>query len=103
MIRNHDGTPKMPAANYVIAAAVVVAAIAVHFVLAPYLDDQSRFLFFVPAVLIASGIGGLGPGLVATALALIAAFTLTPEHGARSSGDIVGGLAFAIIGIGAAL
>ena len=78
MIKDHDGSPKMPAANYVIAAILVGAAIALRFALAPYADDQSRYLFFVPAVLIASGLGGLGPGLVATALSLAAVFALIP-------------------------
>jgi two-component system sensor kinase FixL len=103
MIKDQDGTPRMPAANYVVAVALVAAAIVLRFGLSPYLDDQSRFLFFVPAVLIASGLGGLGPGLVATGLSLVAVFALIPKPATWSSTDIIGGLAFAMIGIGAAL
>src|SRR5262245_5505768 len=103
MIKDHDGTPKMPAINYIVAVILVGAAIAILFALAPYLDNKSRFLFFVPAVLVASGIGGLGPGLVATLLSLIAVFFLVPEHANWSSGDIIGAVAFTIIGVGSAL
>jgi two-component system, LuxR family, sensor kinase FixL len=103
MIKDPDGSPKMPAANYIVAAALVVAAIVLRFALLPYVDDQSRFLFFVPAVLIASGLGGLGPGLVATGLSLVAVLALIPKPVMWSPGEVVGALAFAVIGVGTAL
>ena len=37
-----------------------------------FCSDKSPYLFFVPAVLVAAGIGGLGPGLLATALSVAA-------------------------------
>jgi two-component system sensor kinase FixL len=103
MIKDHDGMPRMPAANYVVAAVLVAAATALRLALSPYLDDQSRFLLFVPTVLIASGLGGLGPGLAATGLSLVAVFALIPRPVLSFPGEVVGALAFAIIGVGTAL
>ena len=42
--------------------------------LTPILQDESPYLFFVPAVLVAAGIGGLGPGLMATGLGALLGF-----------------------------
>ncbi|MBI1407444.1 MAG: PAS domain S-box protein [Caulobacter sp.] len=39
--------------------------------LAPYLDDRALLVLYVPAVLVAAGIGGRGPGLLSVALGLI--------------------------------
>ena len=39
------------------------------------------FCYFVPAVLMSAGIGGLGPGLLATALSIVAAFFVLPRAG----------------------
>eukprot|EP01030_Chromulinospumella_sphaerica_P022367 gene22368-22342_t len=38
--------------------------------LAPWLDDRALFILYVPTVLLASGFGGWGPGLLATAFGL---------------------------------
>jgi K+-sensing histidine kinase KdpD len=57
--------------RYGIALASVAIAFAARALLGPVLEDQAPHLFFVPAVLAAAGLGGLGPGLLATALALL--------------------------------
>ena len=54
--------------HYGLAPIAVALAFAVRAMLVPILQDDSPYLFFVPAVLVAAGIGGLGPGLLATAL-----------------------------------
>ena len=43
----------------------IAIALGVRLALATTLGDESPYLFFVPAVLVAAGIAGLGPGLVA--------------------------------------
>jgi two-component system, LuxR family, sensor kinase FixL len=53
---------------YGIALAAVAIALGVRLALATPLGDESPYLFFVPAVLVAAGIAGLGPGLLATVL-----------------------------------
>src|SRR5665647_2794684 len=68
--------------------------------LAPILHDDSIFLYFVPTVLISAGIGGLGPGLLATALSLLAAFFVLSSASSISNTGLVNAAAFAVIGIG---
>jgi hypothetical protein len=49
--------------RYGLAPTFVALALAVRALLVPILHDESLFLYFVPAVLISAGAGGLGPGL----------------------------------------
>jgi Domain of unknown function (DUF4118) len=53
---------------YGIAPAAVVVALAARALLGSILQDQAPYLFFVPAILVAAGIGGFGPGVLATIL-----------------------------------
>jgi len=101
MINNR--TPKAAVANYLVAVVLVAAAAALRFALSPYVGDQLHFLFFVPSVLIASGLGGLGSGLLATALSLVAVFGLAPELATGSPADLVDAVIFAVIGVGTSL
>src|SRR5262249_44474203 len=57
--------------RYLIAIALVAIAFVLRFALAPTLGNQALYLFLVPPVLIAGVVGGLGPGLLATALSLV--------------------------------
>jgi PAS domain S-box-containing protein len=64
------------------AVLVVVASVLVRLPLQPLLGDGVPFLFFFPAIAAAAWYGGLGPGLLATALSTLAAdyFFLPPVH-----------------------
>jgi two-component system sensor kinase FixL len=62
--------PRTARADYWAAAAAVGVSILLAWGLHPWLEDRGSFLIFIPAVLFASGFGGLGPGLLATALSL---------------------------------
>jgi two-component system sensor kinase FixL len=57
-------------ALYALAVALVAIAFILRSLLAPTLGDQALYLFLVPPVLIAGGLGGWGPGLTATLLSL---------------------------------
>src|SRR5215467_6131149 len=57
--------------RYGLAPAAVAVAFAVRLALLPILQEEALYLFFVPAVLFAAGVGGLGPGLLATALSAL--------------------------------
>ena len=48
---------------YGIAVAAVAVALAARALLEPILQGQAAYLFFVPAILVAADIGGVGPGL----------------------------------------
>ncbi len=57
------------AARYGFAVSVIVAAALLRALLGSVLDlERSPFLFFTPSVFLAAAVGGLGPGLLATAL-----------------------------------
>src|SRR5215470_12996045 len=58
-------------ARYGVAIAGVVSAAALRMALDPILGDQAPLLLFVIPVILAAWYGGLGPGLLATALSLL--------------------------------
>jgi two-component system, LuxR family, sensor kinase FixL len=86
--------------RYGLAPTTVALALAAHALLAPILHDDTVFLYFIPPVLLTAGIGGLGPGLLATALSLVAAFFLLGNSSVISTSALGNGAAFTIIGIG---
>jgi K+-sensing histidine kinase KdpD len=64
---------RVTAVKYLVALLAVGIAFGVRLALEPFLEDQARFLFCIPAVLVASAVGGAGPGIVATVLSLLIA------------------------------
>jgi two-component system, LuxR family, sensor kinase FixL len=58
------------AVTYIGLLALVAAIFLVQSLFAPTLGDQALYLFLVPPVFIAGVLGGIGPGLLATALSL---------------------------------
>jgi two-component system sensor kinase FixL len=85
--------------RYGVAPSTVALALAARTLLTPVLHDDAIFFYFIPPVLVSAGIGGLGPGLLATVLSLAAAFFLV-ANAAFSNLILVNGVAFTIIGIG---
>jgi two-component system sensor kinase FixL len=76
-IVNDDGqnpnalpAPWRNAAIYALSAGLIAITIFLRSLLAPTLGDQALYLFLVPPVLIAGVLGGIGPGVFATALSL---------------------------------
>jgi len=88
--------------RYGIAPAAVAVALVIRALFEPILRDQTPFLFFVPAVLVAAGVGGFGPGLLATALSLFLALFFVADFPLLSTPEIASAAAFAIIGLGMA-
>jgi two-component system sensor kinase FixL len=86
--------------RYGVAPTVVVLSMAARALLLPYLHDDTVFLYFEPAVLIAAGVGGLGPGLLATGLSITAALLVLSQIPTSVNPSIINGVAFAAIGIG---
>jgi two-component system sensor kinase FixL len=67
--------------------------------LGPLLQGHGAFLLFIPAILLAAGVGGLGPGLLATALSLLSGI-LVGGAGNLTMPEIVEATIFAAVGIG---
>jgi two-component system sensor kinase FixL len=86
--------------RYGAAPIAVVLALAVHALLAPILRSDSIFLYFLPPVLIAAALGGFGPGVLATVLGTVAAFTVIPELADFSTPDIVSAATFLLLSVG---
>src|SRR5215470_3963257 len=87
-------------ARYGIAPTTVALALAVRSLLIPVLHDDAIFYYFIPSVLISAAVGGLGPGLLATGLSLMAAYFVITDVSLYSKLLFVNGVAFAFIGIG---
>ncbi|MBA8903145.1 PAS domain S-box protein [Phyllobacterium sp. P30BS-XVII] len=62
--------------GYLLAISVVCLSFLIRFSLQSLLQDRAIFILFVPAILVASIAGGIGPGLSAVALSLLCAFYL---------------------------
>jgi len=92
-------SPQSVAANYWLAVGAVALLFLLRIGLGPWLQPHGAFLLFIPAILLAAGAGGLGPGLVATALSLILGiFVGGMENLTRP--EIVEAAIFAAVGIG---
>jgi two-component system sensor kinase FixL len=87
--------------RYGIAVAMVAAAFGLRILLVPSLQNDSPFLLFVPAILLASGLCGFGPGLLATIMSvgLASRFFSNPD---RVGADVINAAGFAVIGVGIA-
>jgi two-component system sensor kinase FixL len=72
--------PRARALPYLYAVLLVVVGAVIRLAFAPLLGDRVVFLFFVPALLVASASGGFVPGLAATALSFIVGVTLLARY-----------------------
>ncbi len=84
---------------YALAAILIFVAFGLRLALEPLLNGRGAYLLFIPAILVSSSIGGLGPGLMSTvmALALSFAFLFDLPIG-RTEGLYVG--IFTLVGLG---
>jgi two-component system sensor kinase FixL len=88
--------------RYGIALAGVLIAFAIRLILTPVLEGEASYLLFVPAVLVSSALGGLGPGLVATCLSTFLGLWLASAFPALSQPQLIVAGLFGIIGLGLA-
>jgi len=88
--------------RYGLAPVAVAVALSARGLLAPLVRGQPPYLFFVPAILAAAGIGGFAPGLLATLLSLPLCLLLNPDFPALSPPEIVTAATFALVGMGIA-
>ncbi|MGD0421153.1 MAG: PAS domain S-box protein [Xanthobacteraceae bacterium] len=88
-------------AQYGIAILAIAVALAVRVALTSVLVGEASYLFFFPAVLIASALGGWGPGVLATILGLLLGLFFVADFRVVAAGDVVNAIAFAFVGVGA--
>jgi two-component system sensor kinase FixL len=90
--------------GYGLGVCIVLLAYTVRYLLAPTFGDHPSYLFFIPAVLVASALGGFGPGFLATLLSAILGvfFSGFLSGNGFTQADIVSAAAFFGIGIGMA-
>ena len=89
------------AAPYGIALLAIAVALAIRLALAPVLAGQASYLFFFPAILVASAVGGLGPGVFATMLGLLFGLFFIADYRALAVSDSINATVFTLVGIGA--
>jgi two-component system sensor kinase FixL len=88
--------------RYGAAIAAIVVALAARVLMAPILQDEAPYLFFVPAVLIAAWVGGFWPGLLATGLGLMIGLFFISTSASWLLAEIANAAAFTAIGAGMA-
>ena len=84
-------------AVYGIAAGLIIAAVVVRLLLETTIANSGSSLLFAPAILVAAMLGGLTPGLVATAVSLPLVYYFLAT-GQNSAGTIVNLIVFAVVG-----
>ena len=89
---------RRPVAAYAIAVLGVVGALALRLALMPLLGERVAFLLFVPAVVAAAALGGLGPGALASVLGAAGGLFIT--WSVQNTGDLASAAAFLVIGLG---
>ena len=86
--------------HYGVAFLIIALALALRVALGPVLASETSYLFFLPAVLIASAVGGLGPGLFATFLGLLLGLSFAADFRALTAADAIDAAVFALVGVG---
>ena len=83
---------------------LALGAIAVLFVLRaalePWLHDRAPFLMFLPAILLAAGLGGLKPGLMATVVSLGLGLVFADGADGLTIPELIEAALFAVVGVG---
>lgn len=94
--------PRPAASHYLLAVATVGLLLLLRLAPRPWLHPHGAFLLFIPAILLAAGVGGFGPGLVATALSLCSGIFVGGVDNLTRP-EIVEAAIFAGVGVGISL
>lgn len=85
------------AAGYAIAALAAIAGLVLRLLLSDVLGERAIFLFFVPAVVMASAYAGLWPGVFATVLGVAGGGYATLMAGSLEPGDVLSAGLFGVV------
>src|SRR4029077_2282641 len=88
--------------RYGLAIAAFALALGLNFLLESLflLRGDAFYLFFLPAILIASAYSGWGPGLLATLLGLLFGLFFVVDFRSLTTADVVNAVSFVVVGIG---
>jgi two-component system sensor kinase FixL len=88
--------------RYGLAVAAFALALALKALLGWFLllRGEASYLFFLPAILIASAFSGWGPGLLGTLLGLAFGLIFVIDFRALTASDVVNAVTFVLVGIG---
>ncbi|WP_284734659.1 PAS domain S-box protein [Sphingosinicella terrae] len=86
-----------PLGACLVAFAAIAAGIALRWGLDPFLDQRATFIFFVPAVVLASALAGLWPGLFAALVGGLAGLAIERLTGAWPSSPLIAAGAFLLV------
>ena len=92
--------PQSAAGAYWLALAATALLLVLRIALQPWLQDHAAFLLFIPAVLLAAGVGGLGPGLAATLLGLVLGALFLTSGSSLGEPQIIEAAIFLVVGCG---
>src|SRR5215471_3678 len=84
--------------QYGVAIVAIAVGVGVKLVFDSVLRGEASYVLFVPAILIASALGGWGPGLLATALGAALGLFFVAQARQLVAADAVNGLVFALVG-----
>jgi two-component system sensor kinase FixL len=87
--------------RYGIAAIGIALALGLRTALASVFEGAATYLFYVPAILVASALGGWRPGLFATILGLLLGLFFVADYRALTAADIIYACVFMLVGVGA--
>jgi len=91
--------PAVSVAHYGAALGVMGVVLSLAWLLRPLVQGQGSFLIFIPAVLFAAGFGGIGPGLLVTAITAVLGVLLIGD-GTVAVPALLEAAVFAVVGIG---
>jgi two-component system, LuxR family, sensor kinase FixL len=80
---------------------VCIAALA-QLALTSIIQQEAPYVFYVPAILLASTLGGFGPGLLGTFLSLLFSLPLA-KLPTLPTNEFIGAIAFTVVGLGMSL
>jgi two-component system sensor kinase FixL len=87
--------------RYGVAVVGIGLALGLRTAFASVLEGAAAYLFYVPAILVASALGGLRPGLIATILGLVCGLFFVADFRALTAADIIYAFVFVLVGVGA--
>ena len=89
-----------PWSGYLVAIAAAAVSLALRLALEPVFHERTVFVLFVPAVLLAGAMGGMGPALLATALGLLGNLIFGGPSLFQEPANLIDAVLFLLIGPG---